>query len=401
MSEEKKDEDFVDKLKRMRSDMKSPSIIKDALDDIDTFKKENEELKETIKKYTEMINGSKLALKQTLEEKDKLKSESTAKIFKLEFDLSEKIKQYSELSERINDLENNLKSEKLKKVEAPQSKDVPPSDFAKNQDLVDSLSSELAKKKIVVSDLENKIKFLEANIEKLYQEKEIYNSKLSDTESSIQSEIDTQISKFDKKIEFLENKINELTLENKSLKDDLAENNNISNVDYVVPVVEAVTTARKPAPEQKSTLEILCQDLQSELNKYKRIAEKLKQQNDLLKKSQESGATPVISEDFSKFKEENITLKEEISKLKQDLQEEIQKTSKRDSSEINIRELEAELKEKDKIINNLKTSETSQVATTSAGPMSGLIEDLQGNINKLKLVIREKDKIIEELKRND
>ena len=395
MSEEKKDDDFVDKLKKMRSDMKSPSVIKDALDNIETFKKENEELKEIIKKNTEMINVSKQVLKQTLEGKEKLKSESTAKIFKLEFDLSEKIKQNAELSDKIINLEDDLKSKKLEKEKAPKSKYIPPSDFAKNQELIDNLSSELSKKKIHVTDLENKIKFLEANIEKLYQEKEIYNSKMSGTESAIQSNLDAQTSKFDKKIEFLENKINELTLENKSLKD------NISTVDYVLPVVEAVTTARKPVSEQKSTLEILCQDLQSELNKYKRIVEKLKQQNDLLKKSQEPGVIPVISEDFSKFKEENITLKAEISKLKQDLQDEIQKTSKRDSSEIKIRELEAELKEKDKIINNLKTSETSQVATPSTGPMSSLIEDLQGNINKLKLVIKEKDKIIEELKRND
>ena len=50
MSEEKKDEDFVGMLKRMKTDMKSPSVIGDALDKLEVLQKENEQLKEQLNK---------------------------------------------------------------------------------------------------------------------------------------------------------------------------------------------------------------------------------------------------------------------------------------------------------------------------------------------------------------
>ena len=57
------------------------------------------------------------------------------------------------------------------------------------------------------------------------------------------------------------------------------------------------------------------------------------------------------------------------------------------------------MKEKDNIIKELKISKAAEATTPSGGPMSGLIDDLQGKINKLKLALKEKNKKIEELQK--
>ena len=51
------------------------------------------------------------------------------------------------------------------------------------------------------------------------------------------------------------------------------------------------------------------------------------------------------------------------------------------------------------MINELKISKAVEASTPSGGPMSGLVDELQGKINKLKLALKEKNKKIDELQK--
>lgn len=153
----------------------------------------------------------------------------------------------------------------------------------------------------------------------------------------------------------------------------------------------------KPSSE---TLEILCQDLQSDLNKYKRIVDKLNNEKSELAQTIESGGFQLEPEEFKILQKENEELKNELSQIQKSLQNKSQETAL--TTQINeadkkIKSLQEQLEGKDHLIIELKAKQQSQ-PIVHEGPMSGLIEDLQNKINKLKLTIEEKNKIIEELK---
>ncbi len=388
MSEEKKDNDFIGMLKKMKNETKSPSIIRDTLNQLKELKKENEELKAKIGKHNELIRASEEFLKKTLEAKEKLNEENREALNKLQLELTEIKKQNANYNNKIYILESNLK-EKEDILKAN-----PPTDSAMNQTLITDLSTELAKKKGQISVLINKIKILESNIEDTTREKEISISNIDGTETS---GLMTQISEFENKIQILEFKIEDLTQENKALKEEMSTQTSDYTIDYVVPVIDAVTPVKEPE-SSSSTLETLCQDLQSDLNKYRKIIEMLKNENAALKRSQESISAPVVSEDIRTLKKENEVLIKEISELQKSLQIESLKLAKPDDSEIRIKILQDELMEKERLIVELKASEPTQIISAPVGPMTSLIEDLQGNINKLKMTIIEKNKIIEEFK---
>ena len=69
MSEERKDEDFVGMLKKMKTNMKSPSVIGDALEKLEILQKENEQLKEQLNKSINLIHSSEKVLQKALDEK--------------------------------------------------------------------------------------------------------------------------------------------------------------------------------------------------------------------------------------------------------------------------------------------------------------------------------------------
>ena len=388
MSEEKKDNDFIGMLKKMKNETKSPSIIRDTLDQLQKLKEENEEIKAKIGNHNELIRASEELLKKTLEAKEKLKEENREALNKLQLELTEIKKQNANYSNKIYILESNLK-EKEDILKAK-----PPTDSAMNQTLITDLSTELAEKKGQISVLINKIKILESKIEDTTREKEISISNIDGTETS---GLMTQISEFENKIQILEFKIENLTQENKALKEEISTQTSDYTIDYVVPVIDAVTPV-KELESSSSTLETLCQDLQSDLNKYRKIIEMLKNENVALKRNQESISAPVVSEDIKALKKENEVLIKEISELQKSLQIESLKLAKPDDSEIRIKILQDELMEKERLIVELKASEPTQIISAPNGPMTSLIEDLQGNINKLKMTIIEKNKIIEEFK---
>ena len=190
-------EDFISKLKKMKSDSKSPSIIGDTLEKIEALEKQNEELKEKIEKRDELLHGLEKTLEQNIGEKDDLKKD---------------------LTNKISDLENNIKD--------------------------------------------------------------------------------------------LESKITKLTEENVSLNKELVEMKEKSPGDSVTPVEELVKP--ESTSESSKTLEILCQDLQSDLNRYKKAVEKLKKENQTLKGTQKTGDTSGISEEVAELKKENEMLNNEI-----------------------------------------------------------------------------------------
>jgi len=158
----------------------------------------------------------------------------------------------------------------------------------------------------------------------------------------------------------------------------------------------------KPQPTQTSpnTLEILCQDLQADLNKYKRIVESLTKEKSELKENIESGGFKLEPEEIKELKKENEELRTELSQLQETLHEKTKTTPQTLSlveAERLAEDLQEQLKLKDKLIRELKISSQTQIIAPK-GPMSGLVGELQNNINKLKIALEEKNIIIEKLK---
>ncbi|MFW9899105.1 MAG: hypothetical protein ACFFDO_07580 [Candidatus Thorarchaeota archaeon] len=303
-------EDFISKLKKMKSDSKSPSVIAETLEKIEVLEKQNIELKEKIDKNVDLVRSSEEILKKTVGEKDHLK-----------LDLKKK-------NEHISELENSIKS---------------------LESQVDNLMSELSKKNSQLLDLKNEIK--------------------------------------------------SLSEDNESLNRQLARAKEKLSVDYGIAVEEPEKL--KTTSARSKTLEILVQDLQTDLNRYKRLIEKLKKENAELKIAQETGGASVESDRIKDLKKENEILKKKISKLEESLEKEATLALEAGTTNTKIKELEDELEERDTMIRELKASKTAEATTPDSGPMSGLIEDLQGKINKLKLALKEKNKIIEDLKKSN
>ncbi len=415
MSKETKDEDFVGLLKRMKTDMKSPSVIGDALDKLELLQNENEQLKDQLSKSINLIHSTDQVLQKALDEKERLKEDARVAMEKLGVDIIDLKNQNSELTNKVKDLQNIF----LKKTEELQQKEkeisglktiaetgMPQTDSAVSQALVKDLSSELSKRKAQISDYENQIKNLEAQFEGLIQEINMNKSKgeILTQPQEISPELakkDRYIYELEERIRNLEQHIADLAEENVNLNKKVTEQELALAVDYVVPVVEATTTAKKPEPEPTSisvsTLETLCQDLQSDLNRYKRIMDSLKVENNELKKALEAKGVSTDFEEVNALRNENISLKARILDLEKTMEEQTLEVTLSLDSENNIKELQNQLNEKEILINELKASQITQPIAPS-GPMSNLVEDLQARINKMKIALNEKDKIIEDLK---
>lgn len=370
--ENEKVEDFISLWKKkMENGIETPSAIGETIERIKQVEEENEQLRNKIKENIELITKTEVIITKTIEENESLKQQLknvgmvdnvkvndiqqenimlNNKVISLEKNLTEK---EVELISKIN--ENNDLKRKLEAVSIA-SKEIESSTTGKDFDvttaLIDNLKSELSKKK-------------------------------------------TQIDELGKKI-------GELTEENESLNKELLEKIKKLPIDYVVPVEEPKSSVIKPLSTKPSseTLEILCQDLQTDLNKYKKIVEKLNKEKSELAQTIESGGFQLEPEEVKIIKRENEELKNELSQIQISLQNKTQETTL--TTQINeadkkIKSLQEQFEGKDRLIAELKAKQQSQ-PVVHEGPMSGLIEDLQNKINKLKLTIEEKNKIIEELK---
>jgi chromosome segregation ATPase len=369
--DKKKVEDFVSLWrKKMLDDPNKPSAIGETLERIKEVEKENEELRNKIKENIELMTKTEEIIKKTIEENNRLKEEinqsATIKgsgINTLQEENQKLNNQVNSLLQRINEMEEKLRiknnqiietntklGEALKKVETtPESTSEPDST---TKALVDGLQLELSKKKSLIVELEQKVTDLNQVIT-------VINEQLIDKETH-------------------------------------------SHVDYVIPIETQDSSVIKPQPAQtpSKTLEILCQDLQADLNKYKRVTDKLTQEKAELSQIIESGGFKLEPEEISELKRENEELKAELLQIHINLKEKSKATPQTLSlaeAERLVEDLQDQIQTRDQVIADLKKSKQPQIIATQ-GPMSNLVEDLQNQINKLKLTLEEKNKIIAEFK---
>jgi len=340
---------------------------------VEELQNENIKLKDKIKDNIDILSKTEKVIKQLKDRNKQIEDEKNDLIKQIQVDLEDVKRENSKLLIKIKGLEEalNTKDDIIKrkeeelieakgKVEAvliskePGSQKVPLTDSKINAALIEDLQSDLSKKK-------------------------------------------SQIANYQKKIEDLEGKINDLQKENELLNNKLKEEVASPSIDLKKTTMEKEISS-KPAQgvdSSSKTLEILCQDLQSDLNKYKRIVKKLKEENAKLKSTGGEPSLKIEAEEIKRLKEENASLKKQILKLEKSTVKTSKGKEKIDDSDLKIKELQEQIIEKDQLILELKAAKSAG----TSGPMSELIEDLQKQINKLKNAIKEKNKIIAELKK--
>ncbi len=370
--ENEKVEDFISLWKKkMENDIETPKTIGATLERIKQVQEENEQLRNKIKENIELITKTEVIITKAIEENESLKQQLknagmvdnvkvsdiqqenimlNNKVISLEKNLTEKeVELVSKINE-MDDLKRKLEAASMTSIEIESS--TTGKDLDITTALIDNLKSELSKKKTQVNELENRI--------------------------------------------------SELTEETEALNKELLEKMKKLPIDYVIPVEVPKSSVIKPQSTKPSseTLEILCQDLQSDLNKYKKIVEKLNKEKSELAQIIESGGFQLEPEELKILKRDNEELKNELSQIQKSLQSKSQEaawTTQINEADKKIKSLQEQLEGKDHLIVELKAKQQSQ-PIVHEGPMSGLIEDLQNKINVLKLTINEKNKIIEELK---
>jgi chromosome segregation ATPase len=370
--DKEKVEDFISLWrKKMDTESNKPSAIGDTLKRIQEVEQENEQLRNKIQANIDLISKTEEVVRKTIDENEKLREEikktgsigggNVSEIQQQNLELSNKIQSLTlSLTEKENALnfkENEINELKQRLEEATSAVQFMADTASEvtpdiSQELIEDLKSELSKKKSHVSELEQK------NVE-LRNEISNLNEKLIDKETK-------------------------------------------SPVDYVIPVETPKSTVIKPqaAPTSSATLEILCQDLQADLNKYKKIVEKLNQDKSQLQQNLEQGGFQLEPEELKELKIENEQLRSDLSQVQATLEAKSKATTETLSlieSERLVEDLQKQLKQKDQITAELKTTSQAQISTPQ-GPMSNLVGDLQKTINKLKITIEEKNKIIDELK---
>ncbi|MFX0180869.1 MAG: hypothetical protein ACFE78_11815 [Candidatus Hodarchaeota archaeon] len=332
--------------KKMNSEDKSPSVIRDTLNKMSALQQENEELRKKITQNIDLISRSEEIIRKSVEEKERFKLEKEKALKNLEqenLELSNKVKSMVKLLlEKDEEIKN-----KVSQLSSSKGTDVS-SEAHVNQTLIEDLKLELSRKSSQISELELKI--------------------------------------------------SELTDENEVLHQQLVEKIKNLPIDYVVPVEDVEVIKPQPPETPSLPLEQLCQDLQADLNKYKKVIEKLTNDKSQLKQALENKGYKFDAEEIASLRTENEALKKDL----EELQESLKKETKVVSPEVNlgfetkIKELESKLSEKEDLITQLKLSQLAQ-GDTDSGPMSQLVEDLQKQINKLKVSLREKDQKIAEL----
>jgi chromosome segregation ATPase len=372
-------EDFISLWrKKMENGESKPSIIRETLERIKEVEKENDDLRNKIKQNIELISRSEQAIKNAIEENERLKKELEQKPLKTDTNI-DKIKQENEYyKEKVKNLEEKIleKEEQIQNIE-----------YELSEWKMKSLSTPLDSEAQVNPDLENELNVTK-NIVKDLQ------SELS-RKKAIITELENNLNTSDSKIK-------EVMDENEALNRQLVEKLKKLTIDYVVPVESSDKTDSKIEPTETTgiSLETLCQDLQADLNRAKRSIQKLTEEKNELQKAIQLGGIQLEPEDIKEIKEENETLKNELLKLQTSLKmkaDEVSSIALKENNEQQIKQLTEKLKEKENIIESLRATKLTK-ATVPSDQMSDLIENLQNRINKYKIELEEKNKIIEELK---
>ena len=370
--EEEKVEDFISLWrKKMIDDPKKPSVIGETLDRIKEVEKENEMLRTKIGENIELISKTEKIVRNTIEENKRLQEQIKQRPLIGETQVKDLQKENLDLSNRIKSLINSLTDK----------------------------DNDIAIKDTEITELKLKLNEAQSALEFMADTAPEDNSEVS---KALIEDLQSDLSKRKTLIVDLEQKIEDLNSQITTLNEQLIEKEKKSPVDYVIPVETPKPAVIKPQPSQTSsnTLEILCQDLQADLNKYKRIIENLTKEKSDLQGTIESSGFKLEPEEFKELKKENEELKTELTQLQETLQEKPKTTAETLSlveAERLVDDLQERLKLKDKLIAELKTTSQPRVIS-SKGPMSSLVEELQNNINKLKMALEEKNTIIEKLK---
>ncbi|NVM34861.1 MAG: hypothetical protein HWN81_04650 [Candidatus Lokiarchaeota archaeon] len=365
-------EDFISLWrKKMEDEINTPSVIGETLDKIKDVEDENEQLRNKIRENIELITKTEEIIKKTIEENENLKKQLEKAGMIGEKEVSDIQQENIMLNNKIINLEKNLTEKEI----------------------------DLRTKNNEINELKMKLETASMTSKPTVSPSM---GKGSEVTTSLIDNLQSELSKKKTQIDDQEKKINELKEENEALNQQLVEKMKKLPIDYVVPVAEPKSSVIKPQSTKPSseTLEILCQDLQSDLNKYKRIVEKLNNEKSTLEQTIESGGFQLEPNELKDLKRENEDLKNELSQILITLQNKSQEAvqaNQINEAEKKINILQEQLEKKEKLIVELKTKQKSQ-PIVHEGPMSGLIDDLQNKINKLKFTIEEKNKIIEELK---
>ncbi len=364
--EEKKVDDFVSLWKKKKPEIKQTAVVSEPIyktaetdQQINELVKENEELKEKIKDNIELMGKTEVYIKQLLAEKDQsiaIRNQNDAlieKINSLQNELATKEGNLKTTEMELSELNARLTVERMeteKKAVQPS-----PEPVGSPNALIEQLQSDLSKRKLQINDLVTKSQEYEEKIKDL-------NKKLAE----------------------------------------LADKNKVSESSEKIGKKAAST------PSSGKSLELLCQDLQTELNKNKRLLTQLREENAKLKGSKGAATeTSEDSKDVKALKKENESLKKELSKLGKSKDSNGEDFSKINELESSIVDLRNKLSEKDQQISELKASgeklgspRKAPQAASAKGPVSELVDDLQKQINKLKIALKEKDKTIDELNKN-
>jgi hypothetical protein len=348
-------EDFISLWKKkMENETNKPSVIGETLDKVKALEQENTELRNKIKENIELITKTEQIIRNTIEENKRLKEQAGS-------NSASSQQNNIDLNNKILNLENKLVE---KEVELR----------GKSSEII-QLKTELEKASTSIKQVD------------------------SEATTKLVEDLKAEISRKNILISEFETKINKLTEENTVLNQQLIEKMKSLPIDYVVPVEQPKPKVIRPQSTQPSsqTLEILCQDLQTDLNRYKKIVDKLNKEKGELEQALKQGGFQLEPEELKELKNENENLKNELAQIQESLK--IKQSNATQTSEMDkkLNDLENLLGEKDRLIAELKLKQKEQPIATK-GPMSDLVEELQNRINKLKITIEEKNKIIEELK---
>jgi chromosome segregation ATPase len=343
-------EDFISlwKKKMDAENSNRPSVIGETLNKVDVLQQENQELRKKMAENVHLISRTEEIIRNATQEKEKIKIESEQALKAIETQLNQREKENTELSNKIKSTVQ------------------------------------------LIIEKDQEINELHATIDGFQQENQDQGN------LAIIEELKSELTKYKKRITDLEKEILENKKQNEELRNQLVQKLKPLPANYVLPV-------ETPKPDLPSNvpLEILCQDLQSDLNKYKKVIQKLKQENSELGSALKNKGINLNDGDIQKLQQENEVLKKDLESLQNQLDFEQKVTlPSPDSSNLEekITELELKLQEKDNIITELKLNKI-EPQSIPTGPMASLVDDLQKNINKLKLTIKEKDNEIEELRK--
>jgi DNA repair exonuclease SbcCD ATPase subunit len=240
--DKEKVEDFISMWrKKMMNDPSKPSAIGDTLNRISEVEQENEELRSKIKENIQLFTKTEEIVKKTIEENKRLKEE-------LNRSSSTDPNQTNKLQLEITELTNNVKSLTIRLTE--------------RDNIINLKDNEIAGLKLKLNDATSALELMEET------KPEASQVLVEDLQSTI-SERNSKISELEQKIAILNQELTQLN-------EQLIGKETSSHVDYVIPVDTPKSEVDNPQSAQKSTktLELLCQDLQADLNKYKRVIEK-------------------------------------------------------------------------------------------------------------------------------